>query len=183
MATRNGASLIETLVVLAIIGVLLGMLFPALQSSRQRALEIECKNNLHQLDLAVAQFAETQKRLPGPGANGFVGGWSIDILPFLEQINLQARVTPGSPIAKASDFLLRQPPMFRCPMRSVYDVPAANTMDQAHYVLSLDDKRKSFRICDAPLELKVPWASGPEVSFDFATKQTGPHHGGFFFSR
>ena len=44
--------MIETLVVMAIIGVLLALLAPAILSSRQRALTMQCKNNLHQFGIA-----------------------------------------------------------------------------------------------------------------------------------
>ena len=99
MSPRVGASLLETLVVVAIIGVMVALMFPALQSARLRAVEIECKNNLHQIKLAVAQYFDTYKRLPGPSSPGFVGGWTIDVLPFIEQKNLRDRVTPGLPIS------------------------------------------------------------------------------------
>lgn len=50
--SRRGATMIETLVVMAIIGVLLALLSPAILSSRQRALTMQCKNNLHQFGIA-----------------------------------------------------------------------------------------------------------------------------------
>lgn len=49
---RRAATMIETLVVMAIIGVLLALLSPAILSSRQRALTMQCKNNLHQFGIA-----------------------------------------------------------------------------------------------------------------------------------
>ena len=95
MFNRRAFTLIELLVVLAIIAVLLGLLLPAVSAARQRAMETVCKNNLGQINLAVAQFVETQKRLPAPGNSGVVGGWTIEVLPFLDQKNLRDRVTPG----------------------------------------------------------------------------------------
>jgi type II secretory pathway pseudopilin PulG len=182
MSARHGVSLVETLVVFAIIGLMVGLLLPAVQSARTKALEAECKNNLHQVNLAVADFAETNKRLPGPGSPGLVGGWTIDVLPLLEQNNLRDRVTPGGPIASAPDDLLRQPRIFRCPGRSGSAVTAAGTMDDAHYVLVPHDRRRSYHLFDAPLELKAPWASGPEMAYDDVIRQTGPHHRGFFYA-
>src|SRR5438128_193110 len=52
MPSRRGVSIVETLVVIAIIGLMLGFLLPAVQSARTRALEIGCKNNLRQINLA-----------------------------------------------------------------------------------------------------------------------------------
>src|SRR4051812_3915659 len=117
MSRRNGFSLLETIVVIAIIGTMLSLLLPAVLSARQRALELQCKNNLHQINLALADYAETFKRLPGPGASGRVGGWTIDVLPFLDQRNLWERITPGIPISSAPDFLWSQPRIFRCPVQ------------------------------------------------------------------
>ena len=58
--TRAAApfTLIELLVVVAIIAILAALLLPALKNSRQRALEIACLSNLHQLTVAMAGYAE-----------------------------------------------------------------------------------------------------------------------------
>jgi type II secretory pathway pseudopilin PulG len=183
MSKRQGASLLETLVVIAIIAVLLGLLLPAVSAARQRALETVCKNNLRQINLAVAQLVETQKRLPAPGSSGVVGGWTIDVLPFLDQKNLRDRITPGGPIAAAPDLLLRQPRLLTCPIRAAADPPGATAMDHAHYLLVPVAGRQSFNVCDAPLDVKVPWASGPEMAFADVVRQIGPHNRGFFVAR
>jgi prepilin-type N-terminal cleavage/methylation domain-containing protein len=180
MSTRRGASLLETLVVLAIIGVLLGLFLPAVQAARRKALETVCKNNLHQLNLAVADFVETNKRLPAPGANGLVGGWTIDVLPYLEQKNLWDHITPGAPIQAAPDSLLRQPRIFRCPIRSGSDIVTSTMMDHANYVLCPSGNRQSYIIIDAPLEVAIPWASGTEMSTSDVIRKTGAHNRGFF---
>ena len=101
MRSRSGISLIETLVVIAIIGAMLGLLLPAIQSTRMRALEIVCKNNVKQINLAMAQLLEGHKYLPAQPRNGFVGGWTIEVLPYLEQQNLRDRILPNTPIAPA----------------------------------------------------------------------------------
>lgn len=178
----GGFSLIELVVVLAIIAVLLGLFFPAVSAARRKALETVCKNNLKQINLAVAQLVETQKRLPAPGNSGVVGGWTIDVLPFLDQKNLRDRITPGGPISAAPDFLLRQPRTLTCPSRAALDRPGATEMDLAHYLL-VPVGRQSFDVFDAPLEVKVPWASGPEMALSDVVRQIGPHNRGFFFAR
>ena len=182
MSIRKGVSLIETLVVLAIIAVLLGLLLPALNAARQLAIELVCKNNLKQINLAVAGVVETQKRLPAPGISGVVGGWTIEMLPYLDQKNLRDRITTGGPISAAPDFLLRQPRLLTCPNRDVVDPPNPTEMDHAHYILVTGTGRKSFGLCDAPLDVKVPWASGPEMRFDDVVRRIGPHNRGFFFA-
>lgn len=98
MGERRGATIVELFVVLTIILIMLAFLLPAVQSARERAREMVCKNNLHQINLAIAQFAETHKQLPGPTAPGLTGGWIVEILPFIEQKNLMANIQIGEPI-------------------------------------------------------------------------------------
>ena len=183
MSNRRAVSVIELLVVIAIIAVLIGMLLPAVGAARRRAMETVCKNNLNQINLAVAQLVETQKRLPAPGNSGAVGGWTIEVLPFLDQKNLRDRVTPGGPISAAPDFLLRQPRILTCPIRAAADPPDATAMDHAHYILVPVAGRKSYNVFDAPLDVAVPWASGPEMAYADVVRQIGPHNRGFFFAR
>ena len=183
MSNRRAVSVIELLVVIAILAVLIGMLLPAVGAARRRAMETVCKNNLGQINLAVAQLVETQKRLPDPGNSGVVGGWTIEVLPFLDQKNLRDRVTPGEPILAAPDFLLRQPRILTCPIRAAADPPDAAAMDRAHYVLVPVAGRRSYDVFDAPLDVKVSWASGPEMAYADVVRQIGPHNRGFFFAR
>jgi type II secretory pathway pseudopilin PulG len=183
MSNRRAVSVIELLVVIAIIAVLIGMLLPAVGAARRRAMETVCKNNLTQINLALAQLVETQKRLPAPGNSGVVGGWTIEVLPFLDQKNLRDRVTPGGPISAAPDFLLRQPRILTCPIRAAADPPHATAMDHAHYILVPVAGRRSYNVFDAPLDVQVPWASGPEMAYADVVRQIGPHNRGFFFAR
>jgi hypothetical protein len=126
------------------------------------------------------RYCESNKRLPAPGANGVVGGWTFEILPFLEQKNMQDRIRAGTAIAAAPDFLLRQPRIFRCPVRSANDQPVAGTMESSSYVFAPSNGRKTFFVLDAPLDVSIPWASGPEMTFGEVVRRIGPHHRGFY---
>ena len=109
MSARAGVTLVETLVVLAIITILLGLLFPAVQIARERAREAVCKNNVYQINLAVVNFEEVHKKLPRAGKSGKVGGWIVDILPFIEQQNLHSTIKQGADVATVTDSQLKPP--------------------------------------------------------------------------
>ncbi|MCA9127392.1 MAG: DUF1559 domain-containing protein [Planctomycetales bacterium] len=177
-----GVSLVELLVVLAIISILMGLLLPAVLSTRNRARELICKNNLHQMNIAVANFIHTHKRIPGAGKPGRIGGWTVELLPYLEQQNLFNAAPIGAELERAPQVLLRVPRIYRCPYREALENIEEQRMDVAHYVLEPLRERKGCVIYDAPVTHSVPWAEGPELPRVQILSAKGPHHGGFFSS-
>ena len=97
---RPAFTLVELLVVVAIIGVLVALLLPAVQAAREAARRMSCGNNLKQIGLALQNFESTYKVLPASlrpalaNASGQYDGWSVQgqILPYLEQANLDAQI-------------------------------------------------------------------------------------------
>src|SRR4051812_44985728 len=91
---RAAMSLVELLAVMAIIGVLVAMLLPAVQAAREAARRAECQNHLRQIGVALHLFHDTHKhlpvgctdkRVPRANPNGRQFAWSTDILPHLEE--------------------------------------------------------------------------------------------------
>lgn len=62
--TRAGFTLIELLVVIGLIGVLVGLILPAVQRSREAARRIRCVNNLNQMILATHAFEAAHNGFP-----------------------------------------------------------------------------------------------------------------------
>jgi len=95
--SRIGFTLVELLVVVAIIGVLASLLLPAVQRAREAARKIACQSNLRQLAQAAHLYQEAHGTLPGYAApyqwygtpvgwqNRGKWSWKAELLPFLEQ--------------------------------------------------------------------------------------------------
>ena len=100
---QRGFTLVELLVVIAIIGILVGLLIPGVQAAREAARAMQCKNNLHQIGLAVDMFHDARKAYPparyqprpGDAAEMACGGsettWLVRIMPFVEQTAAEQR--------------------------------------------------------------------------------------------
>src|SRR5262245_26627655 len=84
---RRGFTLVELLVVIAMIGLLVALLLPAIQAARESARRSQCQNNLKQLGLALNSYAEMKKKYPNGVADGTIGfvddgfGWAVWLLP------------------------------------------------------------------------------------------------------
>jgi prepilin-type N-terminal cleavage/methylation domain-containing protein len=88
---RRGFTLIEMLVVIAIIATLIGILVPAVQKAREAANRIKCQSNLRQVGLAAVQSFDQAHRLP-PAIGTFSGTSAAPpqtvfyhLLPYVEQ--------------------------------------------------------------------------------------------------
>jgi prepilin-type N-terminal cleavage/methylation domain-containing protein len=72
----HGVTLIELSVVLLIIAGLISLLFPAINGVRESARAASCRNNLHQLRLAMQQFLDTNQGSPHGNE------WPVQLLPY-----------------------------------------------------------------------------------------------------
>lgn len=96
---RTGMTIVELLVVIAVIAILVGTLMPALQVARESSRRSACSNNLRQISLGMVNYVDVRKYLPGwrnsvknystvkaasAPADAAVS-WTIPILPQLEE--------------------------------------------------------------------------------------------------
>lgn len=91
---RSALTLLECIVVLAILGVLMGLLVPAVQRARAAADLLKCKVNLHQIGIALHQYHDAFGSLPPGVVSRRSGkpfrymGWETRLLPFVDQQQL-----------------------------------------------------------------------------------------------
>lgn len=131
---RPALTLVELLIVIAIIALLIQLLLPAIQASREQARRASCQNNLKQLSLACQLHLNAHEFLPSGGWSGTYladpnrgfgrnqpGGWLYSTLPFLEQSTLW---TAGgdrledTPLGEGLKTLYQSAPeFFYCPSR------------------------------------------------------------------
>ena len=87
--TRRGFTLVELLIVIAVIGVLVGLFLPATRFSREAARRMNCSNNCKQIGLALHNYHSAHRHLPSAMA-GTLGNSQrlsglVALLPFMEQ--------------------------------------------------------------------------------------------------
>jgi prepilin-type N-terminal cleavage/methylation domain-containing protein/prepilin-type processing-associated H-X9-DG protein len=127
---RAGFTLVELMVVIAIIAILIGLLLPAVQKVRAAANRSKCSNNMRQLGLACLNFESTNGGLPRGGEHVWIDGGGVLhkvqdlqstftlILPYIEQsqvsdaydLRYRYNQSPGNIAASAA-----APAIFYCP--------------------------------------------------------------------
>jgi prepilin-type N-terminal cleavage/methylation domain-containing protein len=140
LARITGFTLIELLVVISIIGLLVAMLLPAVQSAREAARQTQCRNNLKQIATGIHNFESSRRYLPGYAGESQTynttfdtahkdlaknwnktGNWILQSLNFMEDLQVAgiliayARGTTTAAVAKTA--VIVPIPIFNCPSR------------------------------------------------------------------
>jgi prepilin-type N-terminal cleavage/methylation domain-containing protein/prepilin-type processing-associated H-X9-DG protein len=124
----SGFTLTELLAVISIIGVLVMLLLPGVQSAREAARRAQCANHLIQLIIAVQNYEDAIKSYPPgtidaqrPIANlpqGYHHSWLIQILPYIELQNVYRHIDPAVSVYHRDNWSVRSqsaPRLLRCP--------------------------------------------------------------------
>jgi hypothetical protein len=154
--------------VVAIIGVLVALLLPAIQGARESARKARCANNLKQIGLGMQGYVLNHKSFP-PGYVSRVlpdhddGGpgwaWGAAIMPFIEEVALHDQIdfTWSLRSAAATPIVLTQVPLFVCPsdgtFQPIIDIPSKSSslvickMAAGNYVGSAGTIRPTCKLC------------------------------------
>lgn len=126
MRCRKALTLIEALVSISIIGLLIGIICPAVVAARESARLVQCKNNLRMIAMGLRSFETAFRRLPSGGwgtdwigdsrlgvGESQPGGWLFQLLPYVEQEVMFRKLPEGE-----GELLLEKGiAIFNCPSR------------------------------------------------------------------
>jgi prepilin-type processing-associated H-X9-DG protein len=105
---RPAFTIVELLVACTMLGLLVGLLLPAIESSREAARRMDCANRLRQIGIAVQEHHEARRAMPvgwtteASGASAY--GWFVALLPFVEANSIRATIDTTLPVMAATNF-------------------------------------------------------------------------------
>lgn len=184
--TRIGFTLVELLVSIAIIGLLIALLLPAVQAAREAARRTECVNHLKQLGLALHNFEAARQTFPAGYLSDLASdpspdpvtwdaapgwGWGALLLPYLEQGSLQSQASLDQPLwlPQYEQLVKTTLPGFLCPSATGGNAPYLVT-DEAGGPLTMAGRQlelaRSHYVASHGQESCWGDMSGPAGDFD-----------------
>lgn len=179
---RRGAfTLVEALVVLAILAMLVALMMPMHRSAPEAARRNKCLNNLKQIGLALIYYEETHGSLPPAYTVDSEGrplhSWRTLILPYLEQADLYESIDLSKPWDDPANAAAREVVVeaYNCPS-AIHEVgettylavvgPDCAFVDgQSRDSSSVTDSRSStIAVIDAHSERAVHWMAPQDIS-------------------
>jgi prepilin-type processing-associated H-X9-DG protein len=122
---RAAFTMIESLVLIAIIGVLIGTLVPAVMKARAAAVRIQCENNLRQVSLAMHNYVGQNGAFPSGvtysldwnngSPTGTIHFWSVYLLPYLDQQDVGRFYDFDKPFFENTTAIAMPLSVFQCP--------------------------------------------------------------------
>jgi prepilin-type N-terminal cleavage/methylation domain-containing protein len=180
---RRGFTLVELLVCLAIIGILIGLLLPAVQAVREAARQVQCRNNLKQLALAAVNYESAYRYMPAyagekqPAFVEFSGqqrdagkrgwNWIAKCLMFMEQAEVAERwgiygAAESLVLPPAEQQVLNAPISgLYCPSRRAAE--AYPLLDSYHPRFGTTSARVDYAINGGPARTKTADASQRDI--------------------
>jgi hypothetical protein len=178
-------------------GILLALLMPAVQATREAARRAQCNNHLKQIALALHNHHASFQCFPpacGAGPNGrAMHSWRVTILPYIDQQDLFKSYDFNEPwdSPKNRAIASQMPKLFRCPS----DTQAAD--NETSYVMItgkgtvggepgkpgtrlgdiIDGTSNTILVVEVP-GLKIPWTEPRDITVEELLQRIGPGSGG-----
>jgi prepilin-type processing-associated H-X9-DG protein len=119
-SARPAITILELLVVFAVIAMLVAILLPAVQAARESARNLQCTDRLHQIGVALQVHHDSHRQLPAgwqsEPTKSSSYGWASRILREIEEPSLDSQIDAAKPISTVSVAVrATTPPVYICP--------------------------------------------------------------------
>jgi hypothetical protein len=165
------------------IGVMTGLLLPAVQAAREAARRMSSSNNLKQIMLSLLNYESAYSSIPGRIVKSKDGkpllSWRVLMLPFLEETELYNEFRMDEPWDSEHNLRLldRMPAVYANPRvatlpgHTVYLAPFGENVgwpeDKFRYSQITDGTSNTIAVAEVSAELAVPWTKPDDFDIDF----------------